>query len=486
MLAVLVSACGKAPHDDIRFGLPVAPLTLDPRYATDATSYRLCRLIFEALVDFDPQFNAVPALAHWDRLSPTRYRFYLPRGHRFHDGQELTAADVVATYTTILDPGYASPQRGSLANLSRVRAHGEYEVDFELAQPDPLLPGQLTIGILPARRTQTRQATLEPPIGSGPFSIDGPPSAKRISLIRRADQQRFSFEVVPNETVRALKLVRGELDMAQGGFAPELTHWLAQQPGITVTRGLGTGYSYLGLNLTSGPTRNREVRLAIAQAIDRKAIIHHLFRDQARLAHGILVPTHWASDPEAITPGYDPAAARRLLAQLGYDPQHPLSLSYKTSSDQFRLRLATVIQDQLAQAGIKVNIQSYDWGTFYADIKRARFELYGLSWVGLQLPDIFRYAFHSRSVPPVGANRGGYASAKVDELLAAAEATEDLATRAGYYRAIQQALNHDLPYISLWYEDTITVTRNEITGYTTDSNGNLDALMHTDREPPHD
>jgi peptide/nickel transport system substrate-binding protein len=83
---------------------------------------------------------------------------------------------------------------------------------------------------------------------------------------------------------------------------------------------------------------------------------------------------------------------------------------------------------EVAEVGVVLKIQSYDWGTFYADIKAGRFELYGLSWVGLQLPDIFRYAFHSASVPPTGANRGRYSSTEVDALIEAAEASSDVIT----------------------------------------------------------
>jgi peptide/nickel transport system substrate-binding protein len=79
---------------------------------------------------------------------------------------------------------------------------------------------------------------------------------------------------------------------------------------------------------------------------------------------------------------------------------------YTTSTDPFRLRLATIIQHQLSAAGFEVELRSYDWGTFYGDIRAGRFQMYSLMWVGIKLPEIFRYAFHSESRPPVGANRG--------------------------------------------------------------------------------
>ena len=128
-----------------------------------------------------------------------------------------------------------------------------------------------------------------------------------------------------------------------------------------------------------------------------------------------------------------------------------------------------------------MEIRSYDWGTFYGDIKSGRFQMYGLSWVGLQLPEIFRYAFHSDSFPPVGANRGRYRSTVVDTLIERAEQAITRVQRVATYAEIQQQLLYDLPYIPLWYEDQLIAMRADISGYTTNSNGNFDALNVVER-----
>ena len=71
----------------------------------------------------------------------------------------------------------------------------------------------------------------------------------------------------------------------------------------------------------------------------------------------------------------------------------------------------------MADAGIRVDLRSYDWATVYGDIKAGRFQMYSLAWVGIHTPDIFRYVFHSGSVPPGGANRGRFSSQRVDALI---------------------------------------------------------------------
>jgi peptide/nickel transport system substrate-binding protein len=106
-------------------------------------------------------------------------------------------------------------------------------------------------------------------------------------------------------------------------------------------------------------------------------------------------------------------------------------------------------------------LQSYDWGTFYGDIKSGRFQMYSLAWVGIKTPDIFRYAFHSDSLPPEGANRGRLRDASIDNLVAAAEQGVSLEAQAVAYRQIQSRLLGLLPYIPLWYEDHVFAARSE-------------------------
>ena len=173
----------------------------------------------------------------------------------------------------------------------------------------------------------------------------------------------------------------------------------------------------------------------------------------------MLHPQHWAANPDLEPYAYDPARARALLAEAGYGPQQPLQLSYKTSTDPFRLRIAAALQAQLAEVGIELSIASYEWGTFFADIKAGRFQLYSLSWVGIRSPDIFRYVFHSDSLPPQGANRGRYINSDVDAWIEQADALPPAEARP-LFAQIQQQLHQDLVYVPLWHEDNLLLSRN--------------------------
>ncbi len=485
LLAVCLTACTQPVDGVLRFGLSTAPVSLDPRFATDAVSYRITRLLYRSLVDFDQSFSPVPDLADWQILSPRRYRFSLHK-HRaeFHNGARLTAADVKASYDSVLSADSLSPHKSSLDMIAEIQVLDEDRVDFILSRDDPLFVGRLVLGILPAELIAQAHDFARQPVGSGVFRFHAWPQEGQLQLQRIRDGMMLEFVHVAEDTVRVMKLLRGEIDIIQGDISQELVGWLQDRQQVRIDYQTGDTFSYLGFNLTDPVVGSIAVRQAIAHAIDRDAIINYVMGKRARKASAILVPTHWAGNPELSPIAYDPGRARDLLRQAGYDQARPLSISYKTSSNPFRLRLATVIQYQLKQVGIDLQIQSYDWGTFYSDIKEGRFQMYSLSWVGLKLPDIFRYVYHSSSIPPQGANRGRYNNPEVDRLIEQAESSSDQAQQALIYARLQALLLEDLPYVPLWYEDLVLVSGLGIHQYTLATDGNYDGLEQVIKTRP--
>jgi len=455
---------------------------LDPRFATDATSARVNRLLYARLVDFDARSRPVPALAEWERIAPTHYRFKLgDEGRTFHDGSRLTAEDVKATYDDILNPLTGSPHRSTLALIERIEVLSDDQLDFFLSRADPMFPGYLVIGILPKQAIIDKHPFAERPLGSGPLRFVARPDPNRLVLERVADGQRIEVLRVKDPTVRALKLVRGELDLLQNDMPAEILDWLARRDGIQVVRAPGSNFSYIGFNMQDPVTGRLAVREAVAHAIDRAAIVEHVMDGGARLAGALLPPDHWAGNPDLAGRPYDPDRARTLLAAQGFGPDRPLRITYKTSSDPLRIRLATIIQDQLGRVGIDVQLKSFDWGTFYGDIKAGRFQMYSLAWVGVKTPDIFRYVFHSSAAPPDGANRGRFSDPAVDLLIEAAEAATGLSEQAPLYRVLQARIDALLPYVPLWYEDHVYAARIDISGYRLAPDGNYDGLLSVRR-----
>lgn len=469
----------------IRFGLSNAPVTLDPLQATDAVSGRLNRLLYQRMVEFGIDGKPVAGITRWQQLTAQHYRFTLlnetaEQAPRFHHGRLLTVNDIKATYQAVLERKTASPHRSSVEHIERIEIVDRQTIDFYLSRPDPLFPAFLVIGIVPEELLKAGHPFNKKPVGSGAFEFSHWPFDDQLFLRRRSDQQLVELLKVKNPTVRVLKLLRGELDIIQNNLPPEHVTFLKNNKDIHHLTRSGANYSYLGFNLQDAMTGQLALRKAIAYALDRDKIIRYALGGAAQKANGFFPEQHWLG---VALKGYEHniKTAVELMQQLGYSKEKRLSLTYKTSSDPFRIRIATIIQSQLKDIFIDVNIRSYDWGTFYGDIKSGHFQLYSLTWVGITTPDIFRYVFHSQSLPPSGANRGRLNNKLIDQQVERAEQQLDLQKQAALYQQLQQQLEQVLPYVSLWYEDNIAFFRNDIAAYVVSSDGNYDALKNINR-----
>ena len=464
-----LSACNQSDSNQqsdqaapIHFALAQMPLNLDPRYATDAASERANRLIYQSLVDFDVTSNPIPKLATWLMVSPREYHFSLRQPlARFHDQKPLTAYDVKATYDSIITLK-DSPHTSEYANISSIQAQNENLVIFQLKQADTHFASKLIMGILPKDFIQQNHDFSHQPIGSGPLAFEH--WQNKLTLKRINDGQRVIFTEVKDPTVRVLKLLRGETDLLQGDLPPELVKHLQSKPEIMVQAAQGANFSYLGLNMQDSVLKKHKVRMAIAHAIDRPAIIEKVMVKSTRLAGAILPPEHYTNaGAELAAYDYNPELAKRLLIESGVEL--PLKLVYKTSTDPQRVRLATILQAQMAKAGIELEIRSLDWGTFFEEVKKGNFQLFGLTWVGIKTPEIYAKAFGSQQFPPNGFNRGRYVDAELDSLLLA----ED-------WPAVTTRIHEQLPYIPLWYEGQFAAFNKNISNYAPKPDGNWDDL----------
>jgi peptide/nickel transport system substrate-binding protein len=461
-LALTISGC--QPDREPRalvFAVAQAPVNLDPRFATDAASERINHLLYQRLVEFDAASREVPGLASWQMQDPQHYRFHLQQpAASFHDGKPLTAADVKATYESLLQLKN-SPHTAEFKHIQRISTPDAQTIDFELSRPDPHFAARLIIGILPADKIAAGHDFGHAALGSGAFKLDRWDS--ELQLTRLNDGLKVRFSEVKDPNVRVLKLKRGEVDLIQGDLPPELVKYLQKQSNISVQTVVGANYSYLGLNVQAEFLRDVRVRRAIAHAIDTQAIIDKVMVSHSRQANAILPPEHYAGNKTLQAYGYQPALARQLLQSAGV--KLPLTLIYKTSTDPQRVRLATILQAQMQAAGIDLQIKSLDWGTFFADVQKGNFQMSGLTWVGIKTPEIYSKVFGSDNRPPAGFNRGGYRDAALDMLLK----NED-------WPAATRRIHEQLPYIPLWYEGQFAAYQRSVKSYQPMPDGNWDGL----------
>jgi len=464
-----------------------SPTNLDPRVGLDAQSERIDGLLFDDLLTRDDHLNVQPQLAErWEIPDPRTYVFHLRRGVKFHDGRALTSQDVKWTFDSLLQGKIHSTKSAAYQYVDHIEASDDYTVVFHLKEPFATLLWNLSdgaIGIVPFGSGEEMAAH---PIGSGPFRFVSAEQDKEVILERNDDYwgekahlQRVRFAVVPDTTTRALELRKGSADVAISALTGDLVVALAREPNLEVLRGPGTILSYLALNVRDPILKDVRVRQALAYAIDRGPIIHYLLHDFARPAYSILPPESWAYDPDIPHYAYDPERARRLLDQAGYPAAGGarFHLTMKTSTEEGTRLLAAVLQQQLREVGVALDIRTFEFATFFADVTRGAYQVHSLRWVGgNENPDIFEYVFHSSKFSPHGANRTFYANPRVDVLIDQARSEPNEKTRKVLYSEIQEVLAEDLPYIDLWYQDNVLVHSRRVKDLTLNPAGNYDFL----------
>jgi peptide/nickel transport system substrate-binding protein len=490
-----VASCGGSSRpgaDTIVIAIEQDPGTLDPRIATTAYASRLCGLLFDGLMKLDPNGRLTPDLAErYESPDARTFIFHLRDGVHFHDGKPFTSADVAFTVRSILDPTLRSPKFGAFKEVSTIETPDPRTVVFRLKRPfSPFLTATMT-GIVPEGLSgKSPQDFARAPVGTGPFRFKSWEANARIALDANAAYfggapkiPHAIFKVIPNDATRVLELRKGSVDLIQNAVPAYSVRLLREDPGVRIVERPGVNFSYLGFNLEDPILKKREVRAAIAHAIDRDAIIRNVLEGLATPAKGLLAPSNWAYAGDVETYDHDPAKARALLDRAGFpDPDGPgprsrFRLTYKTSTIKERVIIGEVIVQQLREVGIDVKLQSLEWGTFYSDVNKGNFQLYGMTWVGVTDPDQLHYAFHSSNVPPALANRGRYRNPEVDTLLDRAREITDEGERKKLYAQAQRILAHDLPYVPLWYSTDIAAMRRRLVGYELYPSGDFTGLV---------
>jgi len=471
LISFLIASCAHQSLvglDGVTIALDLPPINLDPRIGQDASSERIDALIFSSLVKRNDHYEIEPDLAtNWETPDPQTYIFHLRKDVQFHDGRPLTAKDVAFTYRSLFGESIMTIKSGYPLNLiSSIEAPDDYTVVIKLKEVFTPLLSNLTVGIIPEGSDTVFNRRL---IGSGPFVFDHYSQDQEV-LLRRNDSYfgdkskvaTVRFKIVPEAIVQALELRKGSADMSLNVLTPDMVEVMKRDRALNVIQSEGTNYQYLAFNLTDPVFSDLRVRQAFAYGIDREKIIKYLWRSQARPATGMLPPTSWAYEPNVKTYPYDPERARQLLKEAGHER---LSFTYRTSQDDTGRLMAAILQAQLREIGVTMEIRSNEFATFFSDVVRGNFQMYSLRWVGGNNdPDFFSSVFHSKMIPPNGANRGHYSNPRVDDLIDASRREPDLEKRKAAYQEIQRIVAADLPYISLFYMDNVAVYNKRIDG----------------------
>lgn len=485
--AALLSCSHKPDPDTLVLVIESSPTNLDPRVGLDGQSERVDSLIFDDLLTRGADLNVAPGLAErWEVPDPLTYVFHLRHGVYFQNGRPLTARDVKWTFDSLLEGNIRSTKAAVYKPVDRIETPDDYTVIFHLKEPFAGLLWNVSDGAIGIVPYGSLGEMSQHPVGSGPFRFISAETDKDVVLERndlywgeKAKLERVRFAVVPDATTRALELRKGSADAAIDSLTPDTVLTLSSEPSLAVQRAPGTVLAYLGFNLRDPILKDVRVRQAIACALDRQQMIDYLWRGEARVARSVLPPQSWAYNADVASCEHDLDRARALLDAAGYKLQNGIRLhiAMKTSTDENTRLMVAVIQQQLRQVGIALDLRSYEFATFFADVGHGAFQMYGLRWIGgNEDPEIFDYAFNSAKVPPNGANRGNYSNPRVDLLLNQARLETDMARRKAMYGEVQRILAEELPYIDLWYLDNVLVHNRRVSNLQMSPSGNYDFL----------
>jgi len=458
--------------------LSSGPATLDPRYATDAVGERIDELIFDTLIRIGPDLRPLPRAAEKWQLDGHTYTFYLRPGLRFHNGRPLTREDV--EFSLDAYRGARSPFASNFDFIKAVRVTekaGQILLNIEVKTvSDKLLNGYLKfIKLLPKAETLEAGADFTNHlIGTGGYRFVRQ-DANEIELESvTAKTKHLIFKIIRDDFTRYQKLLKGEVDIAQMEITPDRVADFQKRPDeFQVFLYPGLNMTYMLVNFRDPWLAKMPAREALSLALNRPEIIRYKLYGQAREATSLLTPQNPYFAQGLQAPAYDLSAAKKFLSEAGPPPSE---IVLKTSNTPQAVDNGKVLAYQMSQAGVQVKVRSYEWGTFYSDIKHGNFQLATMKWVSVLDPDIYKLAFHSTEKPP-GRNRGSYSNPEVDRLLDQGTDEPDISKRKAVFDRVQKLILDDLAVIPLWYDEQVAIARKNVMDYHPDSSGDYWSLF---------
>ncbi|MDB4040201.1 ABC transporter substrate-binding protein [Methylophilaceae bacterium] len=461
---LLVGCSDLNKENIIYFGIAQKPQNLDPRFQSDAASERISALLYSSLFYFDKRYEIKSNIVDWNKVTPLKYKFKIKKQLPiFHHNKNMGIEDIIATLNNLRSQ-HKSPFYLELKNIKNVIKLSEFNFEINLFKKDSNFLSRLAFYVLPVDLLHKNHNFSTNPVGSGPFKfIEKYPNLK---IQRRIDSQIIELVNIKDPTVRVLKLLNGEIDLLQNDLPLEMIKLLEAKEKIITLKEFGANVSYIGFNLNDSLLKQHKFRKSLTLAVDRQSLMKHFLNEKTRVAEQILPPEHWASE-KINSLNYNPSLARKYIKQLAID--EPIVLTLKTSTDPFRVKIATLIQKQFDSIGIKLIIKSLDWGTYFKDIQAGKFQLYGLTWVGIRNPEIYEKIFNSKLIPPEGLNRAGYSNQETDALITNAK-------ESNLWNKVIKKINADNAFMPLWFEGNFAAFNNNISGYYIHTDGSWDAL----------
>jgi peptide/nickel transport system substrate-binding protein len=469
--------------------LPVDPGTLDPRLETNTSTEAIDSLIFDGLVQIPNSLKPVPDLAtSWKEISPTEWVFQLRHGVVFSNGQPFTSADVVYTYTSLLNPALKSPLIEDYEPIKQVVAEGPYTVKFLLTMPYSPLLSYLTLGIVPHIAGKNKNFSTEP-VGTGPYMLKSWQVNNQVTIVtnphyygKKPYIPTIVFKIIPDSTTQVLGLEAGSLNFLTSPLPYNYIPQIEKNHNYVVEKTVGVGTTYLNLNLKAPFLSDLKVREALQYATNKQAIVDHLYYGIDTPASTMLIPGTWDWDASLQAPPPSMAKAEALLASDGWKKGpggylekdgKTLTLTLSTYNDPTREQVVEYLQEVYSQLGIKVTTQVNEWPTFLANVLAGKYSVALIGWLDLVDPDD---AFYRQFTTGGTDNWDGFSNATVNKLLNEARTESSISQRKALYVAASRIILAEVPWIIISDQAYVVMMSKTVHGYVIDRTGSLYTL----------
>jgi peptide/nickel transport system substrate-binding protein len=445
------------------------PTQLDPALQSTPAEIAACAQMYDWLVWIDEKNQPVNGLAEsWEsNKEGNQWTFTLRQGVTFHSGKNLSAEDVVFTFSRLRDKSIGAATASLYENISGVKAVDARHVQFALAKPNPELPADLGDyhAAIVASDTKDFKTTRN---GTGPFILDKFSPEDRATFKRNPNYWQSGLPYLegvqdiysPQQSAQVEALRGGQLDVVMG-LGAELADTLKKEGKSTILQGQPNLHFALRMRSDRKPGSDPKVRQALKLATDRSAILK-----AARLGYGVagrdtpISPVFGDYYLDAPEPKRDVSKAKQLLKEAGYDSLR-IQLMAQNSFDV--PKIAVVWKEQLAEAGVTVDIQVVPPDVYYQDNGWLQVDFGITEWALRATPQPYLQLAYKTGAKW---NESHFSDAELDQLADQAASEMDRAKRAEIYKKIQQIFVDRGPIIVPYFETTIVATNPKVKGLT--------------------
>lgn len=439
--------------------------------------------IYETLIGIDKNGKFVPGLADkWEYKDPKTIVLNLKKGVKFHDGTDFNAEAVKYVLERALKPETKAGFRSEIADIQSIEVIDPLTVKINLKTPSAVILGALSnyagYMISPAAIQKYGKDIVRNPVGTGPFKMKEAVEGDHITLVKNenyhimgADGKPLPYldgveiKIIPDDSVKLVNLKSGSLDLLDSVQTMNIKSLSQSKDYAVVSTEAGRGFKII-MNPNVAPWNKKEVRQAVAYAVDRAEFVKVVADGYGTVEPFIAMKSQWYYDP--VTPySYNPEKAKELLAKAGYPNGVKAKLAF-TSREPDKT-IVQLVQTQLKKVGIETEIETFDRLAFNDKWYGGKGDI-GLNFASIPKPDPYiqyNIYYGTKAVN----NVSGYSNPQFDELMEQVKLTTDTEKRKAILKQAQAVFLEDSVEVILFHLPLYEAYNKKLQGFEIDPEG---------------